>query len=176
MRGVQTVIPLDQPNEAAAFVVDPYAALSGLRETVLLDEWQAVPSILGAIKRTVDSDPRPRRFILTGSVQAEHSGETWPGTGRQERGRREVDLIIEIGGGRFIAVEAKATSAPTVGDAHHLAWLRDQLGAAFVAGIVMHTGPRSYPLGDRISAMPIATFWGTHAAHGGADVRAQPTP
>ena len=55
-RFAQTVIRLDQENEAAAFHADPDAALRGLPEPVLLDEWQAVPSVLGAVKRTVDTD------------------------------------------------------------------------------------------------------------------------
>lgn len=63
----------------------PDAALRAQREPVLLDEWQAVPSVLGAVKRAVDADPRPRRFLLTGSVRADLGAETWPGTGRLVR-------------------------------------------------------------------------------------------
>ena len=49
--------------------VHPEAAgVSG--EPVLLDEWQAVPGVLGAVKRAVDTDPRPGRFLVTGSVRA----------------------------------------------------------------------------------------------------------
>jgi hypothetical protein len=36
-----------------------------------LDEWQEVPEPLGAVKRSVDEDPSPGRYILTGSVRAE---------------------------------------------------------------------------------------------------------
>lgn len=61
-------VRLDQPVQAAAFQADPDAALRGRPEPVLLDEWQAVPEVLGAVKRSVDDDPRPGRFILTGSV------------------------------------------------------------------------------------------------------------
>jgi predicted AAA+ superfamily ATPase len=49
---------------------------------VLLDEWQEVPGVFGAARRAVDADPRPSRFLLTGSVRAEHENEVWPGTGR----------------------------------------------------------------------------------------------
>ncbi len=56
-----------------------------MREPVLLDEWQAVPGVLGAVKRAVDADPRPGSFLLTGSIRAELKGETWPGTGRLVR-------------------------------------------------------------------------------------------
>lgn len=77
-----SVVRLDRPAEAAAFAADPDAALARLTEPALLDEWQAVPEVLGAVKRAVDDDSRPGRFILTGSVRAELDSATWPGTGR----------------------------------------------------------------------------------------------
>jgi hypothetical protein len=64
---------------------DPDAALAAIEEPVLLDEWQEVPGVLGAVKRAVDDDSRPGRFILTGSVRADFQQATWPGTGRVVR-------------------------------------------------------------------------------------------
>jgi hypothetical protein len=61
----RTVVRLDSDAEAAAFRADPDVALRGLREPVLLDEWQAVPSVLGALKRAVDDDLRPGTGRLT---------------------------------------------------------------------------------------------------------------
>ncbi len=52
---------------------------------MLLDEWQAVPEVLGAVKRAVDADPHPGRYLLTGSVRADLEAHTWPGTGRLVR-------------------------------------------------------------------------------------------
>lgn len=52
--------------------------MRGLTEPVLLDEWQQAPGVF----RAVDADPRPNRFLLTGSAQAEHEHDVWPGTGR----------------------------------------------------------------------------------------------
>jgi len=371
-RHVRTIVRLDRPAEAMAFRADPDAALRGLPEPVLLDEWQAAPGVLGAIKRTVDADPRPGRFIVTGSVRADLEGELWPGTGRlvrvpmygmtvreqtgrlggtplldalaageglprphdppdlrgyvelalrsgfpepalrlsaaarrrwlasyvdhlltrdaeqidggrdpnrlrryfeayafssagvvddktlydaagitrktavayeqllknllvvestpawtsnrlerlvlspkryvidpgliggvlgvdensvlrdgnllgrllatfvaaqlraelavsasrprlyhlrQREGRHEVDMIAELGAQRLIALEVKATAAPASDDARHLAWLRGLLGDRFIHGIVFHTGPRTYELGDRITAAPICILW-----------------
>src|SRR6202046_3600329 len=60
----------------------PDVMLEGLRPPVVLDEWQEVPELLGAVKRSVDSDPTPGRYILTGSVRAELENQVWPGTGR----------------------------------------------------------------------------------------------
>ena len=92
-----SVVRLDRPAEASAFEADPDAALARLEEPVLLDEWQAVPDVLGAVKRAVDEDSRPGRFLLTGSVRADLDSETWPGTGRLIRftlhGLNERELI-----------------------------------------------------------------------------------
>jgi len=372
-RLARSLVRLDRNVEAEAFRADPDSALARKAEPVLLDEWQAVPEVLGAVKRAVDRDPRPGRFLITGSVRAGLSADTWPGTGRvltvpmygltvaeshgrlgkrpvldvladdgaaalpspvnppdlagyldialasgypeplllrparsaarwlesyveqlitrdapelergrdpdrlrryfealtlntagfveqttlaeaagvdkrtatayeqllrnllvvhalpawstnrlkrlvrgpkrhltdvalltgavgldssavladggllgrvletfvlaqlraelpvcrtrprlyhlrQEQGRREVDIVAELGGQRIIGIEVK-TGAPTAADARHLAWLRDEYGDSFLAGVVLHTGPLAYELGDRITANPIATLW-----------------
>ncbi len=372
-RHARTTVRLDRDDDATAFRADPDAALASLAEPVLLDEWQAVPEVLGAVKRSVDADPSPGRFLLTGSVRADLDSSTWPGTGRvvqlrllgmtvteleqtcarhtplldrlaagetigsprsaanltdyiellalggfpsaalntsprartrwldsyveqlvtrdasqvsegrdperlrrffeayalntagvvadktlyeaaqidrrtagayeqllknlfvvestpawssnrikrlvkapkrhlidpalatallridptailrdgnllgrlletfvvsqirgelencesrprlfhlrAEEGRREIDLIAELGGGRILGIEVKASAAPKDPDARHLAWLRDALGERFVAGVVFHTGPRVFPMGDRIQAVPICCLW-----------------
>jgi len=81
----QTVIYLGQEAEARVFRADPDVALRGLAEPILLDEWREVPGVLGAVKRAVDADPQPGRFMLTGSVYAELDAATWSGTGRLVR-------------------------------------------------------------------------------------------
>jgi uncharacterized protein len=372
-RHARSIVRLDREAEAAEFRLDPDAALRDREEPILLDEWQVVPGVLGALKRAVDADPRPGRFLVTGSVRADLMAEGWPGTGRlvrvplyglsireqvgrvdgpslidrlahgerltlpseipdlhdyielalrggfpepalrlspagrrrwldgyidqlltrdaaqldggrdpmrmrryaeayalnsagvvddrtifdaaridrrtavayehlltnlllveavpawstsrlkrlalapkrylvdpalmggllhvdaaavrrdgnligrlldtfvasqlrpelavsanlprlyhlrHDRGRREVDLLAELGAGRVIAFEVKGTAAPGRDDGRHLAWLRDELGEQFVAGVVFHTGPRVFALGDRITAVPICAFWG----------------
>lgn len=372
-RHAASVVHLDRPREAAAFEADPDVALSGFEEPLLLDEWQEVPSVLGALKRTIDRDPRPGRFVLTGSVRADLDTATWPGTGRvvrlpmygmsvrelngdaeraspldrlasgaalsvpadppdlrgyielalrsgfpgpalqmgagararwlegyidqlvtrdaagidprrdpvrlrryfeayalntagtvsdatllraaginrrtavayeqlltnlfvieampawssnrlrrlslgpkryfvdpalpaaalrldpdavlrdgdllgrlldtfvaaqlrvessggearprlyhlrEEHGRREVDVLAEIGGRELLAFEVKASAAPSRDSGKHLAWLRDRLGERFLAGVVFHTGPAIFELDERIVAAPIAALWG----------------
>jgi predicted AAA+ superfamily ATPase len=375
VRHARDVVRLDREAEAAAFRADPDVALRGLREPVLIDEWQMVPSVLGAVKRAVDADARPGRFLLTGSVRADLDVATWPGTGRLARivmdglvtrelagkadspglfsrllregvdaalvvsdavpdlrgylemtlagafpaprlqlaesgrrrwlrayldqvftrdasqidggrdparlrryfealaastsglaeakklydaaginaktaaaydallanlfiieslpawstnrlkrlarapkryvvdpalvgaalqvdadgvlregdlmgrmldtfvmsqvraeirandpelrayhlrldgGRHEVDILLEAPDGRLIGIEVKADSAPASSSARHLAWLRDELGDRFVAGMVLHTGPRPYVIGDRLLALPICCLW-----------------
>jgi predicted AAA+ superfamily ATPase len=372
-RYAKSVVRLDHDAEAQAFRADPDAALRGLPEPVLIDEWQMVPGVLGAVKRSVDTRPDPGRFIITGSVRAELDGEWWPGTGRvtrlpmfgmtvreqaghgsaepfldrvaagadlapasdtpdlrgyvelalrggfpepalrlgelgrrhwlesyvehlltrdaeevdggrdpvrlrryleayalntagvveertlfeaaginrrtaqayerllsnllvveampawtsnrfkrlvlmpkrhlvepalvgavlgldaalvlrsgdllgrlldsfvvsqlraelavssvrprlshvrQQQGRFEVDILAELAGGRLVAMEVKADAAPGPEAARHLAGLRDRYDAEFAAGIVFHTGPRTYRLGDRLAAVPISALWG----------------
>ncbi|HET8641689.1 MAG TPA: DUF4143 domain-containing protein [Pseudonocardiaceae bacterium] len=81
-RVCHSIVRLDVPAQATAVHADPDVALRGLAEPILIDEWQLVPEILGAVKRAVDEDPRPGRFVLTGSSQADLSATGWPATGR----------------------------------------------------------------------------------------------
>jgi len=97
-RHAASVVRLDSASEAAAFLADPDVALRGLAEPVLLDEWQEVPGVLGAVKRSVDDDPRPGRFLLTGSVRADLDTQTWPGTGRLIRLAMQPLSVREITG------------------------------------------------------------------------------
>jgi uncharacterized protein len=78
---------------------------------------------------------------------------------REQQGRREVDIVAELGGGRVIGCEVKASASVRPEDGRHLSWLRDELGTRFVAGVVFHTGPRAFSLGDRITALPISAIW-----------------
>lgn len=78
---------------------------------------------------------------------------------RLEAGRREVDLVIEVGARHVVCFEFKAGSAPGNDDAKHLTWMRDQFGADFVAGAVIHSGPGLYELGDRVFAVPLCVLW-----------------
>ena len=85
--------------QAAAFRADPDAALKDRPEPLLLDEWQEVPGVLGAVKRATDDDPRPGRFLLTGNVRSDLENRLWPGTGRLQRARMHGFTELEIRGG-----------------------------------------------------------------------------
>lgn len=78
---------------------------------------------------------------------------------RAQDGRREVDLLVELAGGRVVAIEVKASASPSPRDAAHLMCLRDELGEGFAMGCVLHTGPLPFPMGDRIVAAPISSLW-----------------
>lgn len=78
---------------------------------------------------------------------------------RDRGGEHEIDLLLEVGAGRVVAIEIRAKASVGASDARHLSWLRDQLGARFVAGVVLHTGPRAFRLDDRILALPLWALW-----------------
>lgn len=77
---------------------------------------------------------------------------------RDRRGH-EVDLVIEHAGGDVVAIEVKASATPRLRDISGLTQLRDQLGERFRLGFLLHLGPDTIPMGDRISAIPLAGLW-----------------
>jgi uncharacterized protein len=95
-RHARSVVRLDSEAESAAFRADPDVALRALTTPVLLDEWQAVPGVLGAVKRAVDDEAGAGRFLLTGSVRADLDTQTWPGTGRIVRVRMDGLTVREM--------------------------------------------------------------------------------
>lgn len=84
-RRASSVVSLETPEVAAAFKADPDAALASQEAPVLIDEWQAVPEVIGAVRRAIDRDPAPGRFLLTGSARSELDSDLWPATGRLVR-------------------------------------------------------------------------------------------
>ena len=61
-------VSLDEHNYHRTAVEDPAGFVASLPHAVTLDEVQRAPALLSAIKRTVDRDRRPGRFLLTGSA------------------------------------------------------------------------------------------------------------
>ena len=78
---------------------------------------------------------------------------------RTKGGREEIDIVIELPGGKLIAIEARATASPTEQDARHLRWLRDRFPDRFVVGAVFHTCPDVIQMDDDTLAVPICAFW-----------------
>ena len=74
------------PRDLGALSADAETYLRAVRPPVLVDEWQlAGTELLWVVKRIVDDDPTPGRFILTGSVEPATYGATYPLTGRAVR-------------------------------------------------------------------------------------------
>ena len=104
-RHVATVVRLDRAVEAGPFRDDPDTLLAELDEPVLLDEWQLVPEVLAAVKRSIDDHGGTNRFLLTGSVRAELLEATWAATGRVVRltqwGMTQRELVGDVTAGSF---------------------------------------------------------------------------
>jgi uncharacterized protein len=81
-RRADVVVRLDDPAQRQAIADNPDAVLNALTGTVLIDEWQFAPEVLGAVKRAVDKGAPPGRFLLTGSTRADLTADGWPATGR----------------------------------------------------------------------------------------------
>jgi predicted AAA+ superfamily ATPase len=78
---------------------------------------------------------------------------------RQANGRREVDVVLEGPAGAIVGIEIKSAAAVNLDDARHLIWLRDELDEQFAVGVVLHTGPLTFQLADRVWALPISSLW-----------------
>lgn len=112
-----TVLDLSLPGVRLAAREDPDAILSSSVGTVLIDEWQEAPEILGAVKRAIDQDRdnTPGRFIVTGSVRATLQAATWPGTGRLIRIRMYGLTQAELAGdSTYNPVDALFAATPPV--------------------------------------------------------------
>jgi predicted AAA+ superfamily ATPase len=132
------------------YLIDPALIAAALR----IDARSAMRdgNLLGRILDTfVAAQLRPELIASATKPRLHHL--------RTAQGRQEVDLVAELAGGRLIGIEVKASAAPRRADARHLAWLRDEMGERFVAGVVLHTGPRAYRLDEGIVAAPIAALW-----------------
>jgi predicted AAA+ superfamily ATPase len=135
---------------AKRYVVDPALLAAALRLDV--NGVLADGNLLGRLLDTfVAAQLRPELAVSGNRPRLHHL--------RTQSAREEVDTIAELGGGRVIGVEVKADAAPGRRTARHLVWLRDRLGDRFVAGVVLHTGPRAFELDERIVAAPISAIW-----------------
>ena len=76
-RRAASTVRLDEPAQREIAEADPSALLRAA-PPILLDEWQHVPALWDAVRREVDRDRTPNRFLLTGSASPEpppkHSG------------------------------------------------------------------------------------------------------
>jgi hypothetical protein len=75
---------------------------------------------------------------------------------RLQRGRREVDVIVERPDQRVVAIEVKLSAAIDTDDVKNLLWLRDQIGTDLLDAVVVNTGPRAYRRKDGIAVVPAA--------------------
>lgn len=75
---------------------------------------------------------------------------------RTARGAHEVDLIIERGDGRVVAIEIKLAQTPDDEDVKHLRWLQKEVGDELLDAVVINTGRDAYRRPDGIAVVPAA--------------------
>jgi uncharacterized protein len=96
-RRAATIIRLDDPAQRQAFAADPDRVRT-VAAPVLLDEWQREPSCWDVVRRAVDDDRRPGRFLLTGSAAPLHAA-LHSGAGRIVTARMRPMTLLERGVG-----------------------------------------------------------------------------
>lgn len=94
-RRAGSTIRLDDPDQRHLLRVDPERLDRG-PFPVLIDEWQREPSVWDAVRRRVDADPTPNRFLLTGSASPV-SSPTHSGAGRIVQVRMRPLSLAERG-------------------------------------------------------------------------------
>lgn len=75
---------------------------------------------------------------------------------RTRNGDHEVDLVVERGDVRVLAVEVRLASSIDDRDVKHLHWLGAEFGAGLLDGIVVTTGPFACRRPDGIGVVPLA--------------------
>ena len=87
----RTYLTLDDDTVLQAARSDPAGLVRGL-DRVIIDEVQRAPELLRAIKRAVDEDRRPGRFLLTGSANV----LTLPQVSESLAGRMAVISLLPL--------------------------------------------------------------------------------
>ena len=75
---------------------------------------------------------------------------------RTHGGDHEIDLIVERGDGRVLALEVKLASTVDNRDVRHLRWLADGIGPELLDAAVITTGRYAYRRRDGIGVIPAA--------------------
>lgn len=132
------------------FLVDPglFSGILGITENDVVTDGD----LLGRVIETfVVAQIRAEVGLMSPAPRLHHL--------RTGEGRHEIDLVIEMGARRLVAVEIKATSSPDSDDARHLRWFRREMGEQCVATVLFHTGPFMFTLDDGTVAAPISALW-----------------
>ncbi|MCY4423636.1 MAG: hypothetical protein OXC06_11260 [Acidimicrobiaceae bacterium] len=104
--------------------------------------------------------PRQTRTCQQGGPTASSKREGSPREiGNNIRVAPGTKAEIGSAGGRIVGIEIKASASVGRSDARHLEWLSGIMGDRFAGGVVLHTGPDTFELADRIIAAPISTLW-----------------
>lgn len=119
-------LTLDDEVTRLAAKEDPVGLIRSI-DTAVIDEIQRAPDLLLAIKKTVDEDRRPGRFLLTGSANL----MTLPSVADSLAGRMETLVLLPLAQSEIASIagrsmywldalfagEMLASTAPIIGDA-----------------------------------------------------------
>lgn len=112
---------LDHPPTAQRVAADPDAAFRPLRSPVLIDEWQRVPAVWDAVRRSIDEHRTVGRFLLSGSSRTALTADVHAGAGRilpvrlrpmtisERRGRAPTAALAGLGQHGIDAVRGVAS-------------------------------------------------------------------
>lgn len=75
------------------------------------------------------------------------------------RDGNEVDAVLEAADGRLVGLEIKSGETVRTDDFASLRHLQQRVGDRFHLGVVLHTGTRSLPFGERLIAVPLDSLW-----------------
>ena len=79
---------------------------------------------------------------------------------RDHDGRHEIDLIVERGDQKVLAIEVKLSATVDDHDVRHLHWLKAQLGDDLLDAIVVSTGAQAYRRADGVGVVPASLLTG----------------
>ncbi|WP_020496329.1 ATP-binding protein [Sciscionella marina] len=119
------------------------ARLCGSDETALLGDARLIGALFESLVTL-----NVRVFAQALEANVAHL-RTW-------RGEHEIDLIVERGDGKVVAIEVKLGKEPSDGELKHLKWLREQLGENLLDAVVVTTGQEAYRRRDGIAVVPAA--------------------
>ncbi len=126
MQRAETVHRLDDPGQLEVFRAAPNRLIAG-DPPVLIDEWQRFPASWDLVRRAVDDDPSPARFLLTGSASPS-SAPTHSGAGR----------IVTVRM-RPLSLAERALAEPSVSVASLLSGQRAPIEGVSTVGLATYT-------------------------------------
>lgn len=149
---------------------NPLARLSSPPKHHLTDPALAARLLGADVAALLDAQPLgptiPRRGALLGALfeslvtlgvrVAAQAAEAQVKHLRTRGGEHEVDLIVERGDHRVVAIEVKLSQTVDSQDLRHLLWLRDQIGDDLLDAVVVTTGTEAYRRPDGIAVVPAA--------------------
>ena len=95
LRRSTTVFRLDDPSQLEVVIAQPERLVAG-PPTTLIDEWPRYRPSWDLVRRAVDADRTPGRFLLTGSA-SEHATSLHSGAGRIVSLRMRPMTLVERG-------------------------------------------------------------------------------